>query len=382
MPAQPQSMLRRLAKSKTMKRILFIVGTRPEAIKLAPVFLEARGRGDCEAILCSTGQHREMLDQVLQAFELQADYALDVMMAGQSLPGLTARLFERIPDVLESAKPDAVVVQGDTTTAFAGAMCAFYARVPVAHVEAGLRTCDPYAPFPEEINRRLISHIAFWHFAPTETARQNLLNEGVDTSRIRVTGNTVVDAVQEMARRDPPLPAGLRLSADRPMILVTHHRRESFGEGIDRMLGALVQIARENPSIDIVFPVHPNPNVRMAVAGRLEGVTNVHLLGPLGYPEFVGLMKASRLIITDSGGIQEEAPALGKPVLVTRDVTERPEAVDAGCARLVGTDAERIVAGVRELLADGPAFVEMSRARNPFGDGRASARIMETLLGH
>ena len=362
------------------KRILVVAGTGPAAIKLAPVVLEARRRAGVEVLLCNTAQHRTLVTQALDVFGLKPDIDLDVMLPGQTLAGLTSRLFARLPDALAQTRPDVVVVQGDTTTVFAGALCAFYERIPVAHVEAGLRTDDPYAPFPEEINRRLVGQVARWHFAPTEGARHNLLRDGVSPDRVHVTGNTVVDALLTVAAGDPQVPAALDPGPGRRLVLVTGHRRENFGEGLRGVCGALADIARAHPDTDIVYLVHPNPNVEGPVRELLGGCANVRLAPPTGYGETVALMKRAALIITDSGGIQEEAPALGVPVLVTRDVTERPECVESGCARLVGTDRARIVSAAAALLDDPAAHARMARAANPFGDGTASRRILDVLL--
>lgn len=363
-----------------MKTVLLIAGTRPEAVKLAPVVLELRRRGRLRAVLCSTGQHREMFRQVLETFGLAPDLDLDVMQPGQTLSALAGRMFQALPGVLDSIRPDCVLVQGDTTTAFAGAVAAFYGQVPVGHVEAGLRTGDLAAPFPEEANRRLIGVVTRWHFAPTERARRSLLAEGVPAGQVHLTGNTVIDALLQTARQVPPPPAELRPAPGQRLILVTGHRRESFGEGLRRMSDALARIATAHPEdVKILYPVHPNPQVLIPVRERLGKLPNVVLSDPLGYTEFVALMREAHFLITDSGGVQEEAPALGKPVLVTRDLTERPEAVEAGCARLVGTDTDRIAAAAEELLASGEAYRRMAQARNPFGDGHAAARIADVL---
>jgi UDP-N-acetylglucosamine 2-epimerase len=363
-----------------MARILFIVGTRPEAIKIAPVVTAAAARG-MEATVCATAQHRGMLDQALGVFGIKPDMDLDLMQPGQDLGELTARLFAALPRAIADAAPDAVLVQGDTTTAFAGALCAFYARVPVGHVEAGLRTGDPLAPFPEEINRRLVAQVARWHFAPTERARANLLREGVNPGAIRVTGNTVVDALQWMAARAPEPPPDLLPPPGSRLVLVTGHRRESFGEGMRSVCRALADLADRNPGILVVYPVHPNPNVAGPVRQILGDRPNVRLTDPVDYPVLVGLMRRSVLVITDSGGIQEEAPSLGVPVLVTREVTERPEAVEADFAQLVGTDHARIVEAAEAVLtAAGQPAAGAPRA-NPFGDGKAAGRIIELLSG-
>jgi len=366
-------------------RVLLIFGTRPEAIKMAPVWKELRRRPetfDCK--VCVTAQHRRLLDSVLDLFEIRPDYDLDVMVPEQTLERLTAEIFRRLPPVLEAARPDIVLVQGDTTSALAASICAFYARIPIGHIEAGLRTGDRFAPFPEEINRRLISHTADYHFAPTERAKNNLLREGIAENAVAVTGNTVVDAlldVAEKARRitAPPSPvAGVRWAGNR-VVLVTGHRRESFGEPLRRIFLALRALAQRNPDVEFLFPVHLNPSVRRPVAEILENLPNFHLVEPLDYLGFVWCMMRSRLIITDSGGIQEEAPSLGVPVLVTREVTERPEAIEAGTAKLVGADTERIVAEAEKLLKDRTSGSVPAGTANPYGDGRAAERIADFL---
>ena len=365
-------------------RVLLIAGTRPEAVKLAPVWHELRKRSGFDVRLCVTGQHRRMLDQALQALAMRPDYDLDVMREGQDLFSLTARCLEALGDLFRGQcgagvwGPDCVVVQGDTTTTLAGALSAFYAGIPVAHVEAGLRSGDPARPFPEEVNRRLVSQLAALHFAPTERAAAALRAEGLPRAAIHVTGNTVVDALLAVrANGVPPWP----VTSGRRLILVTGHRRESFGEGLQRICQALDRLARRD-DVEIVYPVHLNPRVYQPVHAILGGRPNIHLLEPMGYLPFVGLMEASWIILTDSGGIQEEAPTLGKPVLVMRDVTERPEAVEAGVARLVGSAVEGIVEAARELLDDPAAYARMSQAANPFGDGRAAERIADVLERH
>lgn len=362
-----------------MKRILVIAGTRPEAIKLAPVVHELRRRELCRVILCATAQHRQMLDQVLEIFELKPDMDLDLMTPGQSLSDLTARLFEKLPAAIRQARADCVVVQGDTTTAFASAVSAFYERVPVAHVEAGLRTRDIYAPFPEEVNRRLVAQVARWHFAPTERARQNLLREGIAARNIYVTGNTVVDALLAVVPTVHGLPDHLQPPPGSRLVLVTGHRRESFGAGMRQICEALAEIAAIHPDAYLVYPVHPNPNVLEPVNELLGNIPNVRLVEPVDYPTFIALMMEAHFIISDSGGVQEEAPALGKPVLVTREITERPEAVEAGCARLVGPDKEAIVRAARELLDNPQVYARMAQAKNPFGDGHAAEQIASVL---
>jgi len=364
------------------KKVLFCFGTRPEAIKLAPVIkeLERFPRSFAVRVLV-TAQHRRMLDQVLAVFDIRPDFDLDLMRPNQSLAGLTANTLAGIGHVLRVEGGDIVVVQGDTTSALASALAAYYLRVPVAHVEAGLRTHDKYVPFPEEMNRRLIAALADLHFAPTRRARENLVREGVPPGRIRVTGNTVVDALlmAVKSRRQWRVPVLGRINAGQRVILVTGHRRESFGSGFRRICRALAALVRRNPDVEVVYPVHLNPNVRMPVRQVLSGLERIHLIEPLGYLPFVRLMQRAHLILTDSGGIQEEAPTLGKPVLVMRDQTERPEGVRAGTARLVGTSVERIVRETERLLRSPRAYARMAQAANPYGDGRAAARIRRVL---
>lgn len=367
--------------ARKRKSLLVVFGTRPEAIKLLPLVEALRAHAESFHVqTCATGQHDELLEQALQLFDQQPDTRLAIMTPGQTLSELTVRAIAGLAPLLEQRRPDLVIVQGDTTTAFCAALTAFYQRIPVAHVEAGLRTHDPYAPFPEEINRRLISHVAMYHFAPTEHARSNLLREGISPSQIYVVGNTIVDAVRIAMQKDVVLPEPLQSLLASSFVLMTQHRRESFGEPIRRVFQAVRQLAHEQPELKILFPVHPNPHVREAAAQMLTGLPNVFLLEPLGYPEFLAVARRALFVITDSGGIQEEATALGTPVLVTRDTTERPEAVDCGWARLVGTDPERILAAARELLARarheaGPRPASVS----PFGDGYAAQRIADIL---
>jgi len=363
-------------------KVALIVGTRPEAIKMAPVALRMRQMpGVFHPILIATGQHREMLDQVLDLFDLQPDYDLDVMQPDQSPFEVTIGVLTRLQPVLQRERPDLVMVQGDTTSAFAGALAAFYLKIPVAHVEAGLRTYDKYQPFPEEINRHLISVLADWHLAPTERARANLLREGIAPKRIFVTGNTVVDALQIiLSRPAPPLPTFVtQLMPEQRLLLVTAHRRENWGQPLQHICHALRELAQRFPEIVIAFSVHLNPNVQSVVRRELQGIPRIHLLEPIAYPAFVHLMARSYFILTDSGGIQEEAPSLGKPVLVLREVTERPEGVEAGVLKVVGTNAERIVAEAARLLTDEAAYREMAQCRNPYGDGHAAERIVEIL---
>jgi len=370
-----------------MIKVLTVFGTRPEAIKLAPVVkhLERDPRFAC--VSCVTSQHREMLDQVLEVFDVVPKYDLGVMTPGQTLADVTARVVQKVSEVVASEQPAIVLVQGDTTTTFAAGLAAFYHRIPVGHVEAGLRTADKYQPFPEEINRRLTTVLADYHYAPTEVGRRNLLAEGIDDLRILVTGNTGIDAL--LMARDALRSGGAAGSglADRTpnvdgrrVLLVTAHRRESFGAPFEAICDALRRIAERNPDLAIVYPVHLNPQVRRPVFERLGQCPSIHLIEPLEYLSFVRMMDRAYLILTDSGGIQEEAPALGKPVLVMRNTTERPEAVEAGSARLVGTSTETIVSAVQHLLDDADAYQQMSGARNPFGDGRASERIARHLL--
>ena len=366
-------------------KVLFIFGTRPEAIKLAPVVRELAGRRNFECKICVTGQHREMLSQVLDLFELEPDWNLDLMRPDQDLAYLTGAALSGVGKIIEDFQPDRVVVQGDTTTTFAGALAAFYHRVPVAHVEAGLRTDNIYSPWPEEINRRLVTQIADLHFAPTVRARANLLREGVSGERILVTGNTGVDAllwVSALLDGRPDLQSRFRALlpaqfAGRRLILLTGHRRESFDGGIERICKTMARIA-QRPDVAVVFPVHRNPNVRRAIE-PLQGCENVALVEPVDYPELVFLLKRCHFVVTDSGGIQEEAPSFGKPVLVTRDTTERPEALELGLARLVGTDEERLFSAMSTLLDDPDFYARMGRIENPYGDGYASRRIAERL---
>jgi UDP-N-acetylglucosamine 2-epimerase (non-hydrolysing) len=363
-------------------RVLCVFGTRPEAIKMAPVIKELRRRDRVTATVCVTAQHREMLDQALALFDIRPDYDLGVMRPDQSLTQLTSLALARLDEVLKQGKPDWVLVQGDTTTTMAASLAAFYARVRVGHVEAGLRSGDRHQPFPEEVNRKITSAVADLHFAPTETARENLLREGVDEKRVTVTGNTVIDALLDVADRPYDWEAGPLAAVPREgrLILVTAHRRENFGARLEQVCAALKEVAARTPDVHLVYPVHLNPNVRRTVHAALAGVENVTLLEPLDYLPLVQLMKAAHLVITDSGGLQEEAPGLGKPVLVLREVTERPEGVSAGTVKLVGTDKSRIVAETLRLLNDAAEYGRMARAVNPYGDGHASERVVQRLL--
>ena len=368
----------------TSPSVLVILGTRPEAIKLAPVIDRLRDSigGSGVVRVCSTGQHQEMLEPVLRLFRIEPDVELDVMRADQGLADTAARLLEKLRPVFEQSRPGFVLVQGDTTTAFIGALTAFYGRIPVGHVEAGLRTRDLERPFPEELNRQIVSRIARYHFAPTESARRNLLQEGVRSESIWVTGNTVIDALLETVAMPCRFPAPLAAILDRgrPVILVTAHRRESFGKPFRQICGALLEIASRHAERDLIYPVHLNPNIRGEALRLLQRIGNIHLIEPLDYLPFVHLMNRSHLILTDSGGIQEEAPSLGKPVLVLREATERPEAVEAGTVRVVGFDQKRIVEETERLLSDNAHYESMSRAINPYGDGHASERIVPVVL--
>jgi len=364
-------------------KVLFIFGTRPEAVKLCPVIQHMESRaGEFDVRVCVTAQHREILDQVLHAFRVTPHRDLDVMRPGQSLPQSTSRIVAALEPILAEERPGVVLVQGDTTTTLCGALVAFYAKIPVGHVEAGLRTGDPQEPFPEEMNRVLTARIASFHFAATEGAAQNLYDEGVDPAAITVTGNTGIDAVLHVERAlEAGRLAGLdgfRLDASKKLLVVTAHRRESFGAGFEQICVALSRLARRG-DVEIVYPVHPNPNVRQVVSRYLSGQTNIRLIEPMDYVPFVDLMRRAHLLLTDSGGIQEEGPSLGKPVVVLRDKTERPEAVAAGTARLAGTRAPRIVEEVERLLDDPQAYGQMARRHNPYGDGRASERIANVL---
>jgi len=367
-----------------MKKITLIFGTRPEAIKLCPLVHELRKHPEFDVKVCVTAQHREMLDQVLQVFEITPDADLDLMTPGQGLPGFTARAITAVSEYLEQEKPDRVIVQGDTTTTFCAALAAYYLKIPVAHVEAGLRTGDRNAPFPEEINRRLTTHLADLHFAPTPAARDHLLREGIPPESVHVTGNTVIDALlwvrDKIRRQPPPLPAGLEAALEgKRVVLVTGHRRESFGAPFEAICCAIADVADRFPDVAVVYPVHLNPNVQEPVRRILGGRDRVHLLEPLPYEPFVWLMDRAYLVLTDSGGVQEEAPSLGKPVLVMREVTERPEGIIAGGAALMGMTREGISAGVVRLLTDETVYARMSEARNPYGDGHACSSIVKYL---
>ncbi|MBI6549534.1 non-hydrolyzing UDP-N-acetylglucosamine 2-epimerase [Xenorhabdus lircayensis] len=368
-------------------KVLTVFGTRPEAIKMAPLVHALAKDTAFDTKVCVTAQHREMLDQVLHLFGITPDFDLNIMQKGQDLTDITCRILQGMKPVLEEFKPDVVLVHGDTTTTMATSLAAFYQHIPVGHIEAGLRTGDLYSPWPEEANRKIAGHLAMYHFAPTENSRDNLLKESIAGNRIFVTGNTVIDAllsVRDRIMNDEAMYGQLAelypfIDSNKKMILVTGHRRESFGEGFERICEALAQIAKTHPDVQVVYPVHLNPNVSEPVKRILHDIDNVILIKPQDYLPFVYLMNHAYMILTDSGGIQEEAPSLGKPVLVMRNTTERPEAVDAGTVRLVGTETQIIVAEVTRLLTDDIAYQQMSHAHNPYGDGQACQRILEAL---
>lgn len=391
-----------------MKKIMLVFGTRPEAIKMAPLVKKFQEQSDrIETVVCVTGQHRQMLDQVLDLFEIKPDFDLNIMKAGQDLYDVTSRVLLGMRDVLKEARPDVVLVHGDTTTSTAAALAAFYQQIPVGHVEAGLRTHNIYSPWPEEMNRLITGRIASFHFAPTPLSRKNLMREAIPDQQILVTGNTVIDAlywVVDKIKQDQTLDAQLanilkeagydvdRLDGGRRLVLITGHRRENFGEGFIHMCTAIRDLAHRYPNVDFVYPMHLNPNVRRPIQQVFEGLDslssgegwgeagNLFFIEPLEYLSFVYLMEKSTIVLTDSGGIQEEAPGLGKPVLVMRDTTERPEALDAGTVKLVGTDYDKIVSEVSLLLDDPQAYAVMSQAVNPYGDGEACGRIVNALL--
>ncbi|WP_150140279.1 MULTISPECIES: non-hydrolyzing UDP-N-acetylglucosamine 2-epimerase [Gammaproteobacteria] len=368
-------------------KVLTVFGTRPEAIKMAPLAIKLAEQEGIDARVCVTAQHREMLDQVLGLFEITPEYDLNIMKPGQDLTDVTTNILQGIKPILADFKPDVVLVHGDTATTFATSLAAYYQQIAVGHVEAGLRTGNIYSPWPEEANRKLTGAITTYHFAPTETSQQNLLNEAVAPENITVTGNTVIDALLDVSaklKNDTALNNEMAerfsfLNKDKKLILVTGHRRESFGGGFERICKALAYTAEQHPGCQIVYPVHLNPNVQEPVNRLLKGVPNITLIEPQDYLPFVYLMNQAHIILTDSGGIQEEAPSLGKPVLVMRDTTERPEAVSAGTVKLVGTDVDTITASLNQLLTDEKAYEEMSFAHNPYGDGKACERIIEVL---
>ena len=366
-------------------KVMSIFGTRPEAIKMAPVVRALMRHTDAiETRTLVTAQHREMLDQVLHLFRITPDYDLNIMAAGQTLFDITSRAMLGINEVFQKERPDLVLVHGDTTTTFAGALAAYYHQIPVGHVEAGLRTHDIYSPFPEEMNRRLTGGIATLHFAPTATAHENLRAEGIPEGRIFITGNTVIDALHHTVRPDYVLPAELGSVdfAEHRVLLVTTHRRENLGEPMRHVYRAIRDIIEELDDVEVIFPVHRNPKVREIVQEELGGLERVHLIDPLDYEPFANLMARVDIVLTDSGGIQEEAPALGKPVLVLRDTTERPEAVTAGTVRLIGTDERRVYEETMRLLTEPTAYTHMAEAVNPYGDGEAARRIIEAILYH
>ena len=367
-------------------KVMTVFGTRPEAIKMAPVVLElAKHPEEIVPVVTVTAQHREMLDQVLNLFKIKPDHDLDIMAAGQTLFDITSRAMMGLDKVLQEEHPDIVLVHGDTTTTFAGALAAYYHQVSVGHVEAGLRTHNKYSPFPEEMNRKLTGSIADLHFAPTSTSEHNLLSESIDGEQIFVTGNTVIDALHKTVRDDFQFENEMLQKIDfknKRVILVTTHRRENLGEPMRHVYQALRRLVEEFEDVEIVFPVHKNPKVREVVNQELGGMSKVHLIDPLDYEPFANLMHRSHLILTDSGGVQEEAPALGKPVLVLRDTTERPEAVEAGTVKLIGTDKDVVYKEAKELLTNQEEYSRMSEACNPYGDGKASQRIIQAILYH
>lgn len=371
----------------SIKKVLLVFGTRPEAIKMAPLVLELKNRKELNVEVCVTAQHREMLDQVLDVFELKPDYDLDLMQTGQDLFDITTKALLGLKGVLETSKPDLVLVHGDTTTTFASSLAAFYQRIPVGHVEAGLRTGNIYSPWPEEINRKLTGSLAKFHFAPTTKAQNNLSLENVDAADVYVTGNTVIDALVQVEKRiatDKALNSKLLAQFDfldpsKKLVLVTGHRRESFGDGFENICQALLTLAQQ-PDVQVLYPMHLNPNVREPVNRILKDLDDVFLIEPQEYLQFVYLMSKAFIILTDSGGVQEEAPSLGKPVLVMRDTTERPEALEAGTVKLVGTDYDCIVNEAMTLLTDKAAYESMSFAHNPYGDGKACQRIADIII--
>jgi UDP-N-acetylglucosamine 2-epimerase (non-hydrolysing) len=367
-------------------KILSVFGTRPETIKMAPVVERLSQFNNIESLVCVTGQHRQMLDTFLNLFQIKVDFDLNIMKPGQSLTEITTSVLARLKDVLTTVKPDLLLVQGDTTTALAAALAAFYEKIPVGHVEAGLRTGNTMMPWPEEMNRKLISSIATFHFAPTKTSKENLLKESVPPAQIFVTGNTVIDALfytLDQFKKNPNLKTTRFnfLDPQKKLILVTGHRRENFGEGFASICKALKRISERN-DIEIIYPVHLNPNVQGPVRSILDNRPNIHLIEPLDYLDFVYLMDRAYLILTDSGGVQEEAPSLGKPVLVMREVTERPEAVEAGTVLLVGTDEEKIIRETFSLLDNSALYQKMAQAHNPYGDGHAAKRIIQHIMDH
>ena len=364
------------------KKIITIFGTRPEAIKMAPLVKELEKREEIESKVCVTAQHREMLDQVLELFDIKPDFDLNIMKTKQSLTGITGRVLEGLEEVFKEEKPDMILVHGDTTTTYAGSLAAFYQQIKVGHVEAGLRTFNKYFPFPEEMNRKLTGSLADLHFAPTKGSKRNLLREGIKENEIYITGNTVIDAMKHTVEENYIFENEELNNIDfnKKVIMITAHRRENWGEGIQNICIALNKIVEQNSDVELVYLVHLNPVVKDVVFERLGGKERIHLLSPLDTKETHNLMNKSFMVMTDSGGLQEEAPHLGKPVLVLRDVTERPEAVEAGTVKLVGTDIDRIVSEANELLRNDEAYFKMSKSINPYGDGIASRRIVEAIL--
>ncbi len=363
-----------------MKKIMLVFGTRPEAIKMCPLVNELKKREDAQTIVCVTGQHREMLSQVLKAFDVEPDYDLSIMKAKQTLFDITVSILEKIKSVLEEVKPDVVLVHGDTSTTFVTALACFYMQIPVGHVEAGLRTYNIYSPYPEEFNRQAVGIVAKYHFAPTEISKENLLREGKNAEDIFVTGNTAIDALQTTVRESYTHPE-LEWAKDSKLILITAHRRENLGEPMQHMFRAIRRIMDEHPDLKAIYPIHMNPVVRQTAAEILGDDDRIHIIEPLDVLDFHNFMSRSHLILTDSGGIQEEAPSLGKPVLVMRDTTERPEGIAAGTLKLVGTTEETIYSTFKALLEDKELYKAMSTASNPYGDGKACRRIADILLG-
>ncbi len=378
---------------KDLKKVMLVFGTRPEAIKMAPLVKAFELDNDFDTIVCVTAQHREMLDQVLDLFDIKPDYDLNIMKPGQNLYEVTSNILLGLKDVLEEAKPDVVLVHGDTTTTLATSLASFYQKIPVGHVEAGLRTGNTYSPWPEEGNRQVTGRLTSFHFAPTKESESNLLKENVDIENVIVTGNTVIDALVSVVKRfesdealegkiqDLIAQKGYIVDKNKKLVLVTGHRRENFGQGFLNICEALKTVAKQHPEADIVYPVHLNPNVQKPVKEILSDVENVFLIPPLDYEPFVYLMNHSYFILTDSGGIQEEAPSLGKPVLVMRDTTERPEALEAGTVKLVGTDIQQIIDECTKLFEDEKSYHTMSKSHNPYGDGKACERIVSFLKG-
>ena len=361
--------------SETRKSIICLVGTRPECIKMAPVIKALKQTDWADAVVISTGQHRELVSQILGMFDIAIDHDLDVMQPDQSLAGLSSRIFVKLDPLLVARQYDLMLVQGDTTSVMVAALAGFYRQIPVGHVEAGLRTHDLMRPFPEELNRRVAGLVSCLHFAPTLSSSNNLLREHVDPATVHITGNTVIDALLDVAARD--FPCAYPTAPDRKLILVTAHRRENFGQPLLEICGAIRDLHDRYPDLEFVYPVHPNPNVREPVYAELGSLERVHLIPPADYEVLVALMRNAFIVLTDSGGIQEEAPALGKPVLVLRDETERPEAVDAGVARLIGPHRDRIVSAIEQLMTDDAEYARMARGGSPYGDGQAAGRIVE-----